>query len=143
MRMRNLLSGLTASLSSCRSPGKEIRSGSHWGRDCEAQTFQEGNTIPEQAAQATGSGHPATRAGVLPPSPSLLFLFAASYYLIIFFGHFSAHFPQFVHFSGSMWAILPVTVTAWNSQTFSHILHPIHPTEHTLITSFPLSLELH
>ena len=64
-------------------------------------------------------------------------------YLMIFFGHFSAHFPQFVHFSGSMCAMLSTTCTASDSHTFSHILHPIHPTEHTLITSFPISYELH
>lgn len=32
-------------------------------------------------------------------------------YLMIFFGHFSAHFPQFVHFSESMCAMLPTTCT--------------------------------
>src|SRR5699024_9034802 len=42
-----------------------------------------------------------------------------------------------------MCATLFVTFTASNSQTLSHILHPIHPTEHTLMTSFPLSRELH
>ena len=64
-------------------------------------------------------------------------------YNMIFFGHFCAHAPQFVHFSGSICAILSTTLTASNSQTFSHILHPIHPTEHAFMTSLPLSLELH
>ena len=56
---------------------------------------------------------------------------------MIFFGHFSAHFPQFVHFSGSMCAMLSTTCTASDSHTFSHILHPIHPTEHAFMTSLP------
>ena len=64
-------------------------------------------------------------------------------YKMIFFGHFSAHNPQFVHFSGSICAKLSVTVIASEGHTFSHILQPIHPTLHTDITSFPLSLELH
>lgn len=62
---------------------------------------------------------------------------------MIFFGHFSAQAPHPVHFSGSICAILSTTLTASNWHTFSHILHPIHPTEQTCITSFPLSFELH
>ena len=49
---------------------------------------------------------------------------------MIFFGHFSAHFPQFVHFAGSICAILLTTLIASSSHTLTHNLHPIHPTEH-------------
>ena len=66
-----------------------------------------------------------------------------SAYKIIFFGHFSAQAPQFVHFFGSICAMLSSTFTAPASQTLSHILHPIQPTEHAFMTSLPLSLELH
>ena len=66
-----------------------------------------------------------------------------SCYKIIFFGHFSAQIPQPVHFSWSMYAILSTTWIASDGQFFSQRWQPIHPTEHALMTSLPLSLELH
>ena len=112
--------------------------------DTGAKTIQE---FPSN--QKISCKHCQCRPYILPISPCqsegiLYDLYCcSSHYFIIFFGHFSAHFPQFVHFSGSMCAMLSTTLIASNSHTFSHILQPIHPTEHTLITSFPLSLELH
>ena len=64
-------------------------------------------------------------------------------YKMIFFGHFSAQRPHFVHFSWSMYATLSTTWTASDGQFFSHKWQAIHPTEHAFITSLPLSLELH
>lgn len=64
-------------------------------------------------------------------------------YRIIFFGHFAAQAPQFVHFSESIYAMLSTTLTASNWHTFSHILQPIQPTEQAFMTSLPLSFELH
>ena len=65
------------------------------------------------------------------------------YILIIFLGHFSAHTPQFVHFSASMWARKFFTVIAPASQLLSQRRQPIHPVSHASMRAFPFSLELH
>ena len=46
------------------------------------------------------------------------YLFHNLFYRMIFFGHFSAHAPQFVHFSGSIHARLFSTTIASAGQTF-------------------------
>ena len=46
------------------------------------------------------------------------YLFHKLFYRMIFFGHFSAHAPQFVHFSGSIHARLFSTTIASAGQTF-------------------------
>lgn len=46
------------------------------------------------------------------------YLFHKLFYRMIFFGHFSTHAPQFVHFSGSIHARLFSTTIASAGQTF-------------------------
>ena len=58
-------------------------------------------------------------------------------------GQPSAHLPQAVQRAGSTWATFPVTVTAADSQAFTHFMQPMQPTLHSFMVSTPLSWFLH
>ena len=57
-------------------------------------------------------------------------------------GHFVIHVPQLVHFAASMTARLFSIAIAFSGQTLVQSVHPIHPAEHTFLTSGPFQREL-
>ena len=58
-------------------------------------------------------------------------------------GHSLSHLPQLVQSSASIWARLFSSFIAPASQALAHLPQPIHPAEHTLRVTAPLSVDEH